>query len=217
MNSAPKDVGIVAIDIYFPKTYVNQAELEQFDKVPSGKYTIGLGQKNMAFFDLYEDINSITLTGFLKIFHPLHNFYLAVHNLLEKYQIDPKQIGRIEIGTETFIDKSKSTKTTLMDLFEAYGNNSIEGVTTTNACYGGTAALFNTIAWVESSAWDGRYGLVLASDIAVYEKGPARPTGGAGCVAMLIGPNAPIVLENIRCTYMTNAYDFYKPILRKIT
>ncbi len=58
-----KDVGIIAIDIYFPKTYVNQTELEQFDKVPSGKYTIGLGQKNMAFFDLYEDINSITLTG----------------------------------------------------------------------------------------------------------------------------------------------------------
>jgi len=135
---------------------------------------------------------------------------------LEKYQIDPKQIGRIEIGTETFIDKSKSTKTTLMDLFEAYGNNSIEGVTTTNACYGGTAALFNTIAWVESSAWDGRFGLVLASDIAVYERGPARPSGGAGCVAMLIGPNAPIVLENVRSTYMKNAYDFYKPILRKI-
>ncbi len=135
---------------------------------------------------------------------------------MEKYQIDPKQIGRIEIGTETFIDKSKSTKTTLMDLFEAYGNNSIEGVTTTNACYGGTAALFNTIAWVESSAWDGRFGLVLASDIAVYERGPARPSGGAGCVAMLIGPNAPIVLENVRSTYMKNAYDFYKPILRKI-
>ena len=103
-----------------------------------------------------------------------------------------------------------------MDLFEAYGNNSIEGVTTTNACYGGTAALFNTIAWVESSAWDGRFGLVLASDIAVYERGPARPSGGAGCVAMLIGPNAPIVLENVRSTYMKNAYDFYKPILRKI-
>jgi len=139
---------------------------------------------------------------------------IAVHNLLEKYHISPKDIGRIEIGTETFIDKSKSIKTTLMDLFEQYGNNSIEGVTTTNACYGGTAAFFNTIAWVESAAWDGRYGLVLATDIAVYEKGPARPTGGAGCVAMIIGPNAPIVLENPRSTFMRNAYDFYKPILR---
>jgi 3-hydroxy-3-methylglutaryl CoA synthase len=29
----------------------------------------------------------------------------------------------------------------------------------------------------------------------VYAPGPARPTGGAGVVAMLIGKDAPIVLE----------------------
>lgn len=28
---------------------------------------------------------------------------------------------------------------------------------------------------------------------------------------MLIGPNAPIVFENIRSSFMDNAYDFYKP------
>ena len=33
------------------------------------------------------------------------------------------------------------------------------------------------------------------ADIAVYASGNARPTGGAGAVAMLIGPNAPITLE----------------------
>jgi hydroxymethylglutaryl-CoA synthase len=32
-------------------------------------------------------------------------------------------------------------------------------------------------------------------DIAVYAKGNARPTGGAGACALLIGPNAPIVFE----------------------
>jgi 3-hydroxy-3-methylglutaryl CoA synthase len=40
---------------------------------------------------------------------------------------------------------------------------------------------------VESSAWDGRYGLVVCGDIAVYEEGPARPTGGCAAVAMIIG------------------------------
>lgn len=100
-----------------------------------------------------------------------------------------------------------------MELFKHCGNFSIEGVTSTNACYGGTAALFNSIAWVESSAWDGRLAVVLATDIAVYQRGPARPTGGAGCVALLIGPQAPIVLETVRSTFMTNAYDFYKPVL----
>lgn len=41
----------------------------------------------------------------------------------------------------------------------------------------------------------GRYAVVVAGDIAVYAKGPARPTGGAGAIAMLIGPHAPLVLE----------------------
>ncbi len=36
---------------------------------------------------------------------------------------------------------------------------------------------------------------MVAGDIAVYASGPARPTGGAGAVAMLVGPNAPLVLE----------------------
>jgi hydroxymethylglutaryl-CoA synthase len=41
----------------------------------------------------------------------------------------------------------------------------------------------------------GRYALVVAGDIAVYAAGNARPTGGCGAVAILIGPNAPIVFE----------------------
>lgn len=65
------------------------------------------------------------------------------------------QIGRIEVGTETILDKSKSVKTVLMQLFENAGNTDVEGIDTINACYGGTAALLNSFAWLESSAWDG--------------------------------------------------------------
>ncbi len=98
---------------------------------------------------------------------------------------------------------------------QLFGNNTnIEGVDTINACYGGTNAFFNTVNWVESSAWDGRDAIVVAGDIALYAKGNARPTGGAGCVAILVGPNAPIVVEpGLRGTYMQHAYDFYKPDL----
>jgi hydroxymethylglutaryl-CoA synthase len=93
-------------------------------------------------------------------------------------------------------------------------NTNIEGVDTVNACYGGTNAFFNALNWIESSGWDGRDAIVLAGDIALYAKGNARPTGGAGVVAMLIGPNAPIVVEpGLRGTYMQHAYDFYKPDL----
>lgn len=192
----PSNVGILAADFYIPDRCVAQKDLESFDGVSQGKYEIGLELKNMSFTDDCEDIYSMALN--------------ATKNLLTKYNIDPKQVGRLDVGTETLVDKSKSIKSALMPLFE--GNPDIEGVDSINACYGGTAALFNTLNWVESSSWDGRYAIVVCGDIAVYEKGPARPTGGAGVVAMLIGPNAPIVVERgARATYVENAYDFYKP------
>ena len=145
----------------------------------------------------------------------IYSFALTtVSSVLQIYQIDPKSIGRLEVGTETLLDKSKSVKSVLMQLFTESGNTNIEGVDNVNACYGGTAALFNAINWVESSAWDGRDAIVCAGDIALYAKGNARPTGGAGCVAMLIGPDAPLVFEpGKRGTYMQHAYDFYKPDL----
>jgi len=119
----------------------------------------------------------------------------AVSGLLEKYNIDPKSIGCLHVGTETIIDKSKSVKTHLMDLFAESGNFDIEGIDSKNACYGSTAALFNAVNRIESTSWDGRNAIVVAGDIAVYAEGAARPAGGAGAVALLIGPNAPLVLE----------------------
>ncbi|KAI1078044.1 hydroxymethylglutaryl-CoA synthase [Whalleya microplaca] len=198
MASRPQNIGIKAIELYSPTQYVEQAELEKFDNVSTGKYTIGLGQTKMTFCDDREDIYSFALT--------------ATSKLLKNYNIDPKTIGRLEVGTETILDKSKSVKTVLMQLFGE--NTNIEGVDTVNACYGGTNAVFNTLNWIESSAWDGRDAIVVAGDIALYAKGNARPTGGAGCVALLVGPNAPIVIEpGLRGTYMQHVYDFYKPDL----
>ncbi|CAH1244200.1 HMGCS1 [Branchiostoma lanceolatum] len=180
-NCWPDDVGIVAMEMYFPAQYVDQSQLEEFDGVSSGKYTIGLGQQKMGFCSDREDINSLCLT--------------VVQNLMERNNISYENVGRLEVGTETIIDKSKSVKSVLMQLFQESGNSNVEGIDTTNACFGGTQALFNSLAWVESSAWDGRYALAVAGDIAVYATGNARPTGGAGAVAMLIGPNAPLVIE----------------------
>ncbi|KAJ7908912.1 hydroxymethylglutaryl-coenzyme A synthase N terminal-domain-containing protein [Mycena leptocephala] len=161
-----------AIESPRPKDCISEAELEEYDSVSKGKYTIGLGEQYMAWPDDREDINSFALN--------------AVSGLLEKYNIDPKSIGRIDVGTETIIDKSKSVKTTLMSLFAESGNFDIEGIDSKNACYGSTAALYNAINWIESSA---------------------------GACAMLIGPNAPVVFEPIHGTYMADTYDFYKPNL----
>lgn len=170
-HSWPDNVGIIAMDIYFPSTYVEQSEMEEFNGVSKGKYTIGLGQNKMSFTDDREDIASICLT--------------VTERLMSKFDISPNDIGFMMIGTETIVDKSKSVKTVLMDLFKESGNTDIEGVHATNACYGGTASLFHAIDWIESSSWDGRYALVIAGDIAVYASGPARPTGKSNCAITL--------------------------------
>eukprot|EP01119_Soliformovum_irregulare_P010986 TRINITY_DN2719_c0_g1_i1.p1 TRINITY_DN2719_c0_g1~~TRINITY_DN2719_c0_g1_i1.p1 ORF type:complete len:468 (-),score=120.74 TRINITY_DN2719_c0_g1_i1:28-1431(-) len=197
-NAYPKNVGILAMDAYFPSTFVKQEDLETYDSVAKGKYTVGLEQDNMAFCGDREDIYSMCLT--------------ATQNLLEKYNIPKDSIGRLEVGTETVLDKSKSVKTVLMSLFDK--NHNIEGIDTINACYGGTSALLNAVNWIESSSWDGRYALVVTGDIAVYAPGNARPTGGAGVVAMLIGPEAPLALERgLKTSYFEHAWDFYKPNL----
>ena len=60
-------LGIIDIQIYFPRYYISQKDLEQYDKISSGKYTIGLGQENLSFLDDTEDINSLSLTILDKI------------------------------------------------------------------------------------------------------------------------------------------------------
>ncbi len=65
----------------------------------------------MSFVYPFEDIISICMT--------------VVTNILTRYNISPNDIGRLSVGTETIIDKSKSIKTHLMTLFP--NNPNIEG------------------------------------------------------------------------------------------
>ncbi|RWS20044.1 hydroxymethylglutaryl-CoA synthase 1-like protein, partial [Leptotrombidium deliense] len=188
------------MDMYVPSFFVAQSDLEKYDGVSTGKYTIGLQQRSMAIPSDAEDIHSMCLT--------------VVHSLIEKFEICEKNVGFLMVGTETLIDEMKSVKSVLMQLFAEHGNTDIQGSDTRNACYGGTAALFHAVDWVESSNWDQRLAIVVIADIALYDKGPARPTCGAGAIALLIGPNAPLVIEGgLRATHMIHAYDFYKPQL----
>ena len=129
------------MEVYFPAQYVDQTELEKFNKVEAGRYTVGLGQTQMGFCSVQEDVNSLCLT--------------VVQQLMERTQLPWDSVGRLEVGTETIIDKSKAVKTVLMELFQDSGNTDIEGIDTTNACYGDTASLFNAANWMESSSWDG--------------------------------------------------------------
>uniref|UniRef100_A0A7S3QWX6 Hydroxymethylglutaryl-CoA synthase n=1 Tax=Dunaliella tertiolecta TaxID=3047 RepID=A0A7S3QWX6_DUNTE len=198
MSARPPNVGILAMEAYVPLHSLSATDLEIQDGVP-GKYTKGLGQVSLSYCTDREDAVSMALT--------------ATHKLLEAYSLQPSQIGRLEVGSESGPDRSKSIKSHLMKLIAAGGNHNVEGVDSMHGCYGATAALFNSVNWVESSNWDGRLALVVASDASVYEPGSAaRATGGAGAVAMLVGPNAPLRMDPAwRATYAADAEDFSKP------
>ena len=46
----PLNVGILAIEVYIPRRFVAQSDLEASDSC-AGKYTSGLGQEKLAFVD----------------------------------------------------------------------------------------------------------------------------------------------------------------------
>ena len=62
MSETSKNVGILAIEVYTPSTFVLQSKLEEHYGVPQGKYTVGLGQEGLGLCGDVEDINSISLT-----------------------------------------------------------------------------------------------------------------------------------------------------------
>ncbi|GAB0491811.1 hypothetical protein MMPV_003066 [Pyropia vietnamensis] len=215
------DVGIMALEVYVPALAVAAADLEVADGVSPGKYTEGLGQSHMAFVSDREDVTSLALT--------------ATSRLLASTGLAPDDVGYLAVATESRVDRSKSIKSSLMALFPSA--TAVEGVDVTHACYGSTAALFAAAAWAESSAWDGRAALVVAADIALYGRGPARATGGAGAVAMLVGrgcgggggggggggsgsggggggPRVALAFEvGLRSTHMECTWDFCKPLV----
>ncbi|GKU89414.1 hypothetical protein SLEP1_g3552 [Rubroshorea leprosula] len=61
-------------------------------------------------------------------------FQMVAASLLEKYKIDPTQIGHLKVGSKRVIDKDKSIETFLMQVFEVY----VEGPAWSA---GGTAAV----------------------------------------------------------------------------
>lgn len=188
-------VGIIGIEYQLPHYKVDEADVATNIGWEVDKIKIGLGMHEIGVVGYTEDVVSLALS--------------AVKRLLTKYNVDPKDVGKIEVGTESHFDSAKSIKTYLLDLFK--DNDSISGCDTTNACYGGTNALLNCLSWMESSFCRHKYCIVVCTDISMYDEKPATPTSGAGAVAMLIGRD-PVykILPDTLFSYSSNEKDFLK-------
>jgi len=218
-----RNVGLHTIEIYYPQFYFKQTEMEEFDARPDrygpsviGKYTKGIGMIEARYPTDDEDPVSFAMTVTHRLIERMDKEgfnetyrYMPDGNRLPSWN----SVGRLDIGTESIIDRSKSMKAYVMDLFERYGSGegNIEGVDMYNACYGGQAAGLCAQNWVESDRWDGRYGVAIATDIsdAPYE---GLFSVGAACTAALYYPDAPLPHHSHRASCIFHRFDFFKPV-----
>ena len=200
-----KKVGIDSLSYYVPSLYVDIEELAQKRNIPSEKLVYGLGLKKMATPDFDEDAASIAANSLFK--------------LISENNINPKEIGRVYLGTESGIDSSKPTSSYVVEILEKvfadkYGDRCFKNcdiVDLTFACAGAVDALQNCCDWVRNG--DNRKAVVIASDIAKYElNSTGEYTQGAGSVSMLICEDPSIISFNGSWGVSTKGIgDFFKP------
>jgi len=219
-----RNAGIHTIEIYHPQFYFKQTEMEEYDAQPDrygpgviGKYTKGIGQIEGRFPTDDEDPCSFAMTSLHRL---LDRMDAKGFNETGKYQPDGvtlpvyDSIGRIDVGSESLIDRSKSIKSHIMDIFEKHGGqnwSNIEGVDQYNACYGGQAAGLCVLSWVESDRWDGRYGVAVATDISEAHHS-FMAFAGAASTSTLFFPDAPLPHHSQRATCIMHRFDFFKPV-----
>ncbi|SUZ63403.1 uncharacterized protein METZ01_LOCUS16257 [marine metagenome] len=200
-----KNVGIDTIDYYIPKLFVDMHDLSLARDIPFEKLSQGLGMKKMSIPDCNEDTASLAANALLK---------LIITN-----KIDPSEIGRIYLGTETGLDSSKPISSYVIEVVEdllsdSFGNRCFKNcdiVDLTFACISGVDALENCIDWIKGG--EQRKAIVIATDIAKYKLGSTGEyTQGAGALSLLITENPRIIsISNIWGVASKGTSDFFKP------
>jgi len=200
-----KKVGIDAISYYVPSIYLSIESLSKHRDLDYQKLNKGLGLEKMAIADSNEDPSSFAANALIDLF--------------EKNNINPKDIGRIYMGTESALDASKPSATYATDLVEQYfsesfGERCLKNCDVTDmtfACIGGVDALQNTIDWVYRNP--GKKAIVVTSDLSKYElNSTGEYTQGAGAIAILISEDPSILsIDNHWGVATKSENDFFKP------
>lgn len=204
--------GIDAIAFYVPKLYVTMDDLAETRNIVAEKLQKGLGLQKMAIPNVGEDAATFAANALL--------------NLIQQNNINPKDIGRVYLGTESAVDGSKPTATYAVEIVENalvsnYGPRSFKNcdiLDMTFACVGAVDALHNSLDWVRQQA--NRKAVVIASDLSKYElNSSGEYTQGAGAVAVLVSNNPSIIeINDVWGVASKSEGDFFKPrrMFRKV-
>lgn len=197
--------GIEAASYFVPSLYLEIKDLAEKRGIEPAKLEKGLGLHKMAFPDVQEDAATFAAEALLK--------------LIIDYALDPKDISRIYLGTESALDAAKPTATYAMQMVEQvlepkFGTRVFKNcdvVDLTFACVGAVDALQNCIDYVR--AHPGKKAVVIASDYAKYElNSPGEYTQGGGAVALLVSDQPKLIeIENVFGVATESVFDFFKP------
>lgn len=197
--------GIEAASYYVPSLYLEIKDLAIERGIDPAKLEKGLGLHKMALPDVHEDAATFAAEALLK--------------LIRDYQLNPIEIARIYLGTESALDAAKPTASYAMQMVEKvmekeFGERCFRNcdvVDLTFACIGAVDALHNALDFVRANPE--KKAVVIASDYAKYELASSGEyTQGGGAVAVLVSAKPDLMeIENKWGVATESVFDFFKP------
>jgi hydroxymethylglutaryl-CoA synthase len=194
-------VGIERLGAYVPPWVLPMEALATARGVPLEKLVHGLGVREMAIAPPCEDVVTLAAS--------------AGARCLRAARVDPGEIGLLLVATETGVDHAKPVGIFVHELLGIGRQCRVYELK--HACYAGTAALMTAADWVRAGGGRRRRALVVAADVARYERGsPGEPTQGAGAVAMLVQRDPRgLQLGEESALHAANVHDFWRPLGRR--
>lgn len=197
--------GIEAASYHVPSLYLEIKDLAEKRGIEPAKLEKGLGLHKMGFPDVHEDAATLAAEALLK--------------LVKDYNINPKDIARIYLGTESALDAAKPTASYAMQMVEKVLDEesgercfrNCDVVDMTFACIGAVDALHNSLDFVRVNP--DKKAIVIASDYAKYELASSGEyTQGGGAVAVLVSSKPDLIeIENNWGVATESVFDFFKP------
>jgi len=202
-DNAPT-VGIDDLAVYVPGLYLPlEGEFSRSRGIDPGKLIKGIGIERMAVADAHEDAATMAAMSLLQ--------------LMKRSGLQPEQIGKIYVGTESSADEAKAMGTYVIGMLEqVYGRGAFRECGTVEmkaACIAATLALECQSYWLAGEDED-KVGVVIASDVAKYPlASPGEYTQGAGSVSLLLKKNPRLLsLEQVYGHFTRDENDFFRPM-----
>lgn len=194
-------VGIDSITFDIPKIHLPIKVLAENRNIEPEKLIKGLGLHKMSFPDAHQDVITFASN--------------AVYKLIQQENLNPNDIARIYVGTESAVDSSKpiaSYVTTLLEQQFGEGTfNYCDTLDMTFACIGAVDALHTSLDYIRLNPT--KKAIVVATDNAKYDlNSTGEYTQGAGAIAMLITSNPRVLAFSQEVGVSSQGvFDFFKP------